>query len=136
MDVRQITIVVPAAVVEDMRELARSLGKGDLDGMFTAALSPTGAEPATHYVSSGLLPVAYQEAFLDATKLRDGARRAVEAAGKTFAVSPARVAKALSSSMARTGLRRVEHAGAQDDIPESPHDVIASMGLQLIGGNA
>lgn len=46
-----VTIIIPAAEVEAARELAATIPGGQ--GMFTAALSPTGSAPATHYISSG-----------------------------------------------------------------------------------
>ena len=46
-------IIVPAAVVEQARQMCAGIPGGD--GMFTAPLSATGAEPATHYISSGLI---------------------------------------------------------------------------------
>ena len=47
------TIIVPAAVVEQARQMCAGIPGGD--GMFTAPLSATGAEPATHYISAGLI---------------------------------------------------------------------------------
>lgn len=46
-----VTIIIPAAEVEAARELAATVPGGQ--GMFTAALSPTGSAPAKHYISSG-----------------------------------------------------------------------------------
>ena len=48
------TMVVPAAHVSLARSLC-ALDEGGA-GMFTAGLSATGAEPATHYVSTGCVP--------------------------------------------------------------------------------
>lgn len=46
-------IIVPAVVVEQARQMCAGIPGGD--GMFTAPLSATGAEPATHYISAGLI---------------------------------------------------------------------------------
>ena len=46
-------IIVPAAVVEQARQMCAGIPGGD--GMFTAPLSANGAEPATHYISAGLI---------------------------------------------------------------------------------
>ena len=46
------TMIVPAALAPLARALAAGLSPGGV-GMFQTGLSPTGAEPATHYVSSG-----------------------------------------------------------------------------------
>ena len=48
------TLVVPAVIVDQCRALCAAATPAG-DGMFTTALSPTGDEPATHYISSGLL---------------------------------------------------------------------------------
>jgi len=48
------TIIVTADKAEQARTLAAEIPGGE--GMFTAGLSPTGAEPATHYIASGWVP--------------------------------------------------------------------------------
>jgi hypothetical protein len=48
------TLIVTAANVDKARTIAAQFTGGD--GMFTAGLSPTGAEPATHYIASGWVP--------------------------------------------------------------------------------
>lgn len=52
-------LIVPAGSVELAREIATSFGPGGV-GMWTTPLSPTGADPATHYISSGYVPPEYQ----------------------------------------------------------------------------
>ena len=48
------TIIVTAAQAQAARDAAAQIPGGE--GMFTAGLSPTGAEPATHYIASGRVP--------------------------------------------------------------------------------
>jgi len=48
------TIIVPAAQAQAAREAAAQIPGGE--GMFTAGLSSSGDEPATHYIASGLMP--------------------------------------------------------------------------------
>ena len=48
------TIIVLAAQAQSARDAAAQIPGGE--GMFTAGLSPTGAEPATHYIASGWVP--------------------------------------------------------------------------------
>lgn len=48
------TLIVPTAQVELARAIAAAFGPGGV-GMFRAPLSPTGEEPATHYVSTGYI---------------------------------------------------------------------------------
>ena len=53
------TLIVPTVNVDLARAIAGSFGPGGV-GMFTTPLSPTGAEPATHYISTGYVPEGYQ----------------------------------------------------------------------------
>lgn len=50
------TLIVQANQVELAREVGASYGAGG-EGMFVTPLSSTGQYPATHYISSGLIPV-------------------------------------------------------------------------------
>ena len=49
------TIVIPASVAVNARNLCKGLAPGSGDGMFLTGLSATGNAPATHYVSSGTI---------------------------------------------------------------------------------
>ena len=48
------TMILPASVTPLAREIANTLSTA-AQGMWTTGLSPTGAEPATHFISSGLI---------------------------------------------------------------------------------
>ena len=48
------TLILPAAVTPLAREIAATLSPAGI-GMWTTGLSPTGAEPATHFISTGLI---------------------------------------------------------------------------------
>lgn len=48
------TMILPAAVTPLAREIANTLSTA-AQGMWTTGLSPTGAEPATPYISSGFI---------------------------------------------------------------------------------
>ena len=49
------TLIVQSNQVELAREVGASYGAGG-DGMFLTPLSATGNYPATHYISSGVIP--------------------------------------------------------------------------------
>ena len=49
------TLIVPTSQVDLAREIAAAFGPGGV-GMFRAALSADGNEPATHYCSTGYIP--------------------------------------------------------------------------------
>ena len=55
------TIIVPAVQAQAAREAAAQIPGGE--GMLTAGLSATGAEPATHYISSGWIPAEIVDAL-------------------------------------------------------------------------
>ncbi len=48
-------MIVPTEHVDLARALCAALAGEGGSGMFTTALSPTGTEPATHWISSGLI---------------------------------------------------------------------------------
>lgn len=54
------TLIVTADHADLARRLAGSFGRGGL-GMWTTPLSASGAEPASHYVSSGMLPSEFAD---------------------------------------------------------------------------
>jgi hypothetical protein len=49
------TLVISAQDADNARMIAAAFGPGGV-GMWTTPLSATGAEPATHYISSGYIP--------------------------------------------------------------------------------
>lgn len=54
------TLIVPSAAAPSAREAAAGISS-DCAGMWSTPVSPTGSDPATHYISSGFVP----EAILD-----------------------------------------------------------------------
>lgn len=124
------TIIVPAAFQQLSQALCEAAAEGDAGkGMFTTGLSETGAEPATHYISSGqifdsladLLPLttlAYEEE--DATETtRPGKVETVEAiAAQAGFALPSGTIAALFDAIDVTEL--------------DPWAAMARLGLQLI----
>jgi hypothetical protein len=53
------TLIIPAAQVALAREIADTLDPAHNANMWITPLSPTGAEPATHFISSGQIPDAF-----------------------------------------------------------------------------
>jgi hypothetical protein len=53
------TMIVPDANVALARAIAVSFGPGG-ENMWISELSPTGDAPATHYISTGYVPLEYQ----------------------------------------------------------------------------
>lgn len=71
-------MIVPAAVVLLARELVVVLAGAPAELMYTTGLSPTGDEPFTHYISSGMIEeefgVVLQDAALMAQMCTDKGR--------------------------------------------------------------
>jgi hypothetical protein len=61
-------MIVPAALAPLARALAAGLSPGGV-GMWVTGLSPTGQEPATHYVSSGLIAPQFGDVLTNAAGL-------------------------------------------------------------------
>lgn len=79
------TIIVTAANVEQARLGAAAIPGGE--GMFTTGLSSTGQEPATHFISSGMMPQEIVDAVADLAEASDMLpMEAMQAAGLTMCV--------------------------------------------------
>jgi hypothetical protein len=120
------TGVVTAVVAVNLREFSRRLDKGECDGMFISALSATGLAPATHYISSGLLPKRYAETITDPQLLYTRAKKAWEDAGDIFPYTQLQVTNALAQCTFSNGKFQGE--------PESPFEMMARLGLQPVSG--
>lgn len=127
----QTTIICTAAVAANIRELSRRMGKTDLAGMFITGLSATGAAPATHYISSGLIRPGYLNATTSATRLFNVGKKAWEEDGDVFPFTQTQVTNALGKCVVSDGT--TTDAGGKV-VPEGPHELIARLGLKLIGG--
>ena len=118
------TMVIPAALAPLARALAAGLSPGGV-GMFVTGLSPTGAEPATHYVSSGLINPAFGGVMKDAAKLR----AAVIAKGGTVTLAKC---QALVSQSDVSGGVQIDAEGRE--YAETAFEAFARLGLQLVQG--
>ena len=126
------TLIVTAAVAVNLRKLSQMLDKGDCDGMFTTGLSATGAEPATHYVSSGHVPKIYITALSSPAKLKAAADAAYEAEGIVQPFTLAQITNALSKCTISDGTTLELIDGVATVVEEGPHALIARLGLKLI----
>ena len=115
-------IIVPAAVVAQARQMCAGIPGGD--GMFTAPLSANGAEPATHYISSGLIWPEFAEMLpLDVPATIDAeAHRIPGDAAKAAAALPDAPVEAIQALLA---VVTVTDGDA--------FDTLDRMGLQLVG---
>lgn len=120
------TVIVPTGVAADLRELSRRLGKQALNGMFATRLSPSGNTPATHFISCGHLPPAYVNAITDPVRLFTVAKQAWEDDGDVFPYTQAQVTNRLQNVVIHDGYHPVTR------MPESPQEILARLGLQII----
>ena len=63
------TMILPAALVPLAQALAEGLAGPAGAGMWTTGLSADGSEPATHYVSTGMIEDTFVAALTDAAAL-------------------------------------------------------------------
>lgn len=127
------TLVVTNAVRTNLKDLSDRLDKNHCRGMFTTALSATGALPATHFISSGMVPAAYLNAVTSPTRLYNIAKAAYEADGEVFPFTQTQVTNALSKCTLSDGTFTSTIDGVTAARPESPQAMIARLGLQMIG---
>lgn len=128
------TMVATAVVAVNLREFSRRLDKADCAGMFTSALSATGLAPATHFISSGLVPQVYAETLKDSTLLYTRAKKAWEDDGDVFPYTQLQVTNQLAQCTITNGTRPPvgDEVGRQ---PETPFELMARLGLKQIQAN-
>lgn len=105
------TMIVSAAIAPTARQLAEAVPSGL--GMFVAAYSPTGAEPATHYVSEGWI----EEQFAVALESPEALVAMLAAVGVTMTLTDAEAPLSLATVS-----------------PLSATEVLAEIGLMPVGG--
>lgn len=105
------TLIVPAAMAKQARDLCAALAGPPGSGMFTTALSPTGAEPVTHFISTGQIEDTFA-AVLDSPAVMVAA---CTAAG--IVIDLATCTAILS---------------AADISDEPPFDALSRLGLQML----
>ena len=115
----QITIIVAASRAISAREFGAALDPAGA-GMYTTALSADGSEPATHYISSGLIDSMMIYLLSDGAMLYGAAMQGAAAQGITLSATradaDALVAHALVISgdpwaaIAKRGLMLVQQA--------------------------
>ena len=120
----QRNMIVPAEFAPLARALAAHLAGPPAEGMWQTGLSPTGEEPATHYVSSGAVATEFDSLLTDA----DALWGAVQQAQQTGMVLPAN-APAVTREQC---VALVEAAEIVDLEEEQPFDTFARLGLELV----
>lgn len=127
------TMIVTNAVAVNLRKLSQMMDRSETDGMFTTGLSATGQLPATHWISSGQVPSAYVNAMTNDVRLFNIAQAAYAKEGVPFNFTQAQVTNALSKCTVSDGTTSVLVDGVPTTVPEGPHELLARLGLSLIG---
>lgn len=123
------TLILTAAVTPLAQQVAASFGSGAI-GMWTTGLSASGNAPATHYISTGIIPVEF--AYMMPTQYWE------QVDGKWTITSsdpgnPAAVWQAASSQGVKCTLAEIQAIFAAADVtPQEPFVAMSRLGLKLI----
>lgn len=124
------TLILPAAVTPLAREIAATLSPGGA-GMWSTGLSPTGEEPATHFISTGLISPEFAFMVPDQT-WEQGEDGAWTQTGSTPG-NPDAVHAACTAAGMEVTLAEVEAVFAVSDVTEhEPFTVLGRLGLVLV----
>lgn len=123
------TIIVTAAHVANARAMGAALTPAG-SGMYTTALSANGANPAIHYVSSGLIQEQFAALLADPVALRNAALSGAQAQGITLSVTQADVDALVATAIVHDGTHPTTGQ------PETPHELFARLGLKIVNEGA
>ena len=118
------SIIIPLSVATALRNIAQKLDRNETDGMFKTGLSATGNTPASHFISSGQVPASFADAIRSPALLNTTAQAAFIAEGLTYPFTLTQVTAALSGCSISDGTFNA--------LPETPHQFIARLGLQIV----
>jgi hypothetical protein len=125
------TLIVPADQAPLARLIAATLDPVNCSDMFTTGLSPTGDEPATHYISSGGISEGFAALVPFTVWAQDPDGQWVEVThdpGK-----PAKTHELCLQAGLEVTLEAIEVMYASADVTaENPWAAMARMGLQLV----
>ena len=124
------TLILPADVTPLAQEIAATLSPGGV-GMWTTGLSPTGAEPATHFISTGFIPPEFAYMVPEQFWTQDETGAWVQT-GSTPG-DPVAVYEACTAAGMTVTLEEIEAVYAVADVTEQePFVAMGRMGLVLV----
>jgi hypothetical protein len=126
------TLIVESADVDLARTIAATLDPAHSQGMWETPLSPTGAEPATHYISTGFIGEGFAALVPFATWAQEGDPlewvQTEYQPGDSFAV----LAMCEEAGLTVT-LEEIEDLFATSDVTaEDPWVALGRLGLQIV----
>ena len=124
------TLILPANVTPLAHEIAATLSPGGV-GMWITGLSPTGAEPATHFISTGFIPPEFASMVPEQFWEQDETGAWVQT-GSTPG-DPVAVYEACTAAGMTVTLEEIEAVYAVADVTEQePFVALGRMGLVLV----
>lgn len=121
-------IIVPVDHVDLARSLCATLAGDGGSGMFTTALSATGQDPATHYISSGLI----EQSFADLLPLLIQTETGME---KINQGQPEIIHAAAQQAGLTLDQQDIERLLAAVDVSDqSPFEAMERMGVRMVQG--
>lgn len=119
------TLVVKAADAPLSRAIAAGFGPGGV-GMWTTPLSATGSDPATHYISSGLIPADF--AGLSPCDVWEDGKKI-----SSYPGDAATVYAYASQAGLQITLEQITAVFMNSDVStQQPFDAMARLGLKII----
>ena len=118
------SIIVTLAVATALRNVAQKLDRNETDGMFKTGLSATGNAPASHFISSGQVPETFAAAMRSPSLLNTTAQAAFIKEGLNYPFTLTQITAALAGCSISDGTFNA--------LPETPHQFIARLGLQIV----
>ena len=97
---------------------------------FQQFASANGANPASHYVSSGLIQEQFAALLADPVALRNAALSGAQAQGITLSVTQADVDTLVATAIVHDGTHPTTGQ------PETPHELFARLGLKIVNEGA
>ena len=123
------TFILPANVTPLAQEIAATLSPGGA-GMWTTGLSPTGAEPATHFVSTGFVAPEFAHMVPEQSWIQDEDGVWVQTGSNPG--NPVAVYEACTAAGMTVTLEQVEAIFAVADVTEQePFVAMGRMGLVI-----
>jgi hypothetical protein len=124
------TLIFPADVTPLVKEIATTMSPGGV-GMWTTGLSPTGAEPATHFISTGFIPPEF--AYLVPEQFWDQDENGAWTQTDSTPGDPVAVYETCAIAGTTVTLEEIEAAFAVADVTtQEPFTALGRLGLKIV----
>jgi hypothetical protein len=124
------TLILPASVTPLAQEIAATLSPGGA-GMWITGLSATGAEPATHYISTGLIPPEFAHMVPEQFWVQDEDGAWVQTGSEPG--NPVAVYEACVAAGMTVTLEQIEAIFAVADVTEQePFVAMGRLGVMIV----